>query len=88
MGRVKVYAILSKHFSSEDAEAIMDYIDEKRAVTPPLLQTQQLIRELELKIMKKTYKLEKRAVVALFVIAVTIIMIIRLLAHMIDKIPT
>jgi len=88
MGRVNIYATLSKHFSNEEAKAIINYIDEKAVSTPSLLQTQQQLMELELKIIRKTYTLEKRAVVALFVIAVTIIMIIRLLANLIDKIPT
>lgn len=29
MGRVNIYAILSKHFSNDEAKTIMNYIDEK-----------------------------------------------------------
>lgn len=62
MERVEVYAILVRHFSGEEAEAIINYIDEKKTGTASL----HALKELELKIMEKIYKLKEKSRLCLY----------------------
>jgi len=63
MERVEVYAILMRHFSGEEAEAIINYIDEKKTGTTSL----HALKKLELKIMEKIYKLKEKVAYAFII---------------------
>lgn len=90
MGRVRVYAILSKHFTEEDAEVIMDYIDEKKSVTIekallPISLPQTLPGELKLEIMKKIFKTQQWVMIAFAVNLFLTILIFFVLGNAIVK---
>jgi len=81
MERIKVYAILMQHFSEEDAAAIINYIDGKRTGTTSL----HALKELELKIMEKIYKLKNKFTYAFIISFFLMILFYMVLARAINN---